>query len=334
MNLEVVIPTYNRAEKLKLRLDELFVLQSKNSFGISVLDNASTDGTEGIASSYLGRPGFRYSRALVNGGISRNIMRCFEETKGDWIWTLSDDDPTKDDDIDIILKAIKSGRGDIYIFKGQGNYIQKDAVYRSPLEFLQNQSLLSSGYLSTCIYSRKAILTGMHVLAPSAYTLLPHCLLAISAVAKGLAICFDKQELCRPDPDTTKKRISRKEFALGAIVCLEFFDDPQAREIAARQFRAYTRWILLSALAQTISDVDLANWKRTVAIVDSVLAKSGASFLSSFRSDSIHTMKDIRREFILGALSLVPLGVLRFYAKMLAERSGQDKCHTLFDNTI
>jgi hypothetical protein len=213
-----------------------------------------------------------------------------------------------------------------------GNSINEQIICQTPLEFLSHQELLSLGYLSATVYSRRAIQAGQHLLAPAAYTLLPHCLLAIAAVGKGCKIEFNRQSLCKPED--ADKRISRKEFALGAVACLEFFTDEACQKTLARQLRANTRWMLISALAQTSGSEDVYQWKRLCRIVSSALNQSGGHLWSCLFHRSWHAPSDYRRELLLAVLPWLPTCLLLRIGRIIGRRSQQSKTIALFDNNI
>lgn len=86
--LEIVIPTFNRAEHL---YRTLCALQSSPFAGskITVLDNASTDATPKVAALF---PSVIYIRNPRNIGAERNYCRAVEISKGPYVWILGDDD--------------------------------------------------------------------------------------------------------------------------------------------------------------------------------------------------------------------------------------------------
>ena len=67
LNITVVIPTYNRAQKISATLDSFFS-QSCESFEIIVVDDGSTDETQLILQSYLNRFRNRLKVIKTNNG--------------------------------------------------------------------------------------------------------------------------------------------------------------------------------------------------------------------------------------------------------------------------
>lgn len=93
--LTIAIPTFNRAEWLKLCLSQL-TPQLNDIHGeveVSIYDNASPDHTETIARSFLGEGlPISYFRNTENIGSDRNIAQCFNKARGKYVLILGDDD--------------------------------------------------------------------------------------------------------------------------------------------------------------------------------------------------------------------------------------------------
>jgi glycosyltransferase involved in cell wall biosynthesis len=103
--LTVAIPTYNRAGRLQAQLERLLP-QLRPEVHCCVYDNASPDGTRGIAERYRDR-GIAYVRSEYNCGAGRNFFRCFEECRTEWLWILGDDDPIADHAVADLLATLR-----------------------------------------------------------------------------------------------------------------------------------------------------------------------------------------------------------------------------------
>lgn len=89
MTLSVVIPVYNRREKIAPTLDSV-LNQTRAPFEILVVDDGSTDDTaQWIEANYPEK--VRVIRQQ-NGGVARARNRGWREAKGDWIAFLDHDD--------------------------------------------------------------------------------------------------------------------------------------------------------------------------------------------------------------------------------------------------
>ena len=93
--LQIFLITYNRLNKLKYTLDELLKSPVKD-FDITVLDNASNDGTSELLDEYSTKfRNIRHIRHAVNIGGNANICRAFEMGAvcgKEYFWVLCDDD--------------------------------------------------------------------------------------------------------------------------------------------------------------------------------------------------------------------------------------------------
>ena len=93
--LQIYIITYNRIKKFKYTLDELLKSPIKD-FDITILDNASTDGTSEVIDEYcIKYPNIKHIRHKINIGGNANICRAFEMGAScgkEYFWILCDDD--------------------------------------------------------------------------------------------------------------------------------------------------------------------------------------------------------------------------------------------------
>lgn len=86
------LPVYNGERFLKNALDSILA-QTFTDFELIIVDNASTDGTEGICREYAERDSrIRYHRNGENIGLVGNFRRAFELSRGDYFrWACADD---------------------------------------------------------------------------------------------------------------------------------------------------------------------------------------------------------------------------------------------------
>lgn len=92
--LEIILVTYNRKIFLKKTLEKLFSESSPvKNLSITVLDNASDDGTGELIDEYcLKYPNITHIIHNHNIGGNANIARAFEIAKKEYVWVLCDDD--------------------------------------------------------------------------------------------------------------------------------------------------------------------------------------------------------------------------------------------------
>jgi glycosyltransferase involved in cell wall biosynthesis len=101
MFLTISIPTYNRSEKLHKLLDGLLeaIKNSihKDKVGVFVSNNASTDNTENVLSSFKKKyhaagVEFFFLSQKVNIGASANVVEALLEPVSQYVWWFSDHD--------------------------------------------------------------------------------------------------------------------------------------------------------------------------------------------------------------------------------------------------
>jgi abequosyltransferase len=92
--LTIAIPTFNRARHLATFLNALVPqLAEERRVELVISDNASADDTGEVVRSYI-NPGIsiRYVRSESNLGADRNILQCYEQATGKYVWICGDDD--------------------------------------------------------------------------------------------------------------------------------------------------------------------------------------------------------------------------------------------------
>ncbi len=106
MTLTIAIPTYNRADCLKESLDSV-LQQITNDVEVIVCDNASTDSTKEVLTSYIESGKIQYYGSDENKGMDYNFLRCIQYAKGDYVLLFSDDDILLPGAVEKILSLIK-----------------------------------------------------------------------------------------------------------------------------------------------------------------------------------------------------------------------------------
>jgi glycosyltransferase involved in cell wall biosynthesis len=87
----VIIPTYNRSDKLRRALESL-LSQTMGDFEVLVCDDGSTDGTEGVVSAYGEKLRVTYLWEENWGGPARPRNRGITAARGEWLCFLDADD--------------------------------------------------------------------------------------------------------------------------------------------------------------------------------------------------------------------------------------------------
>ena len=110
MRLSISIPTYNREKYLKECLDSLVnQINTNDDVEIIVCDNASNDGTNNLIKAYMQKHSFiKYFKNDKNLGYAGNQIKCIENSSGDYIAILCDDDLYVEGEVKRILEVINA----------------------------------------------------------------------------------------------------------------------------------------------------------------------------------------------------------------------------------
>ena len=120
-SLSIVIPTFNRAGKLLRLLNniELELFRSNLSVPIQVIvsDNASTDNTREVVSSFEATM-FKldYFCQQKNLGFDGNVRFLYDVANTDYIWFFSDDDILLPGAIATVIKGLLETKPDVLLF--------------------------------------------------------------------------------------------------------------------------------------------------------------------------------------------------------------------------
>ena len=121
VTLSILIPTYNRAQKLLRLLQEIYSQIIAENLGdqikVLISDNASKDTTKEICIQYLvDKPNFQYFRQSSNLGPNLNFLFLFEQAKTHYIWFICDDDIPLPGAIAKVLSGLENYKPDVLLF--------------------------------------------------------------------------------------------------------------------------------------------------------------------------------------------------------------------------
>jgi glycosyltransferase involved in cell wall biosynthesis len=120
----IVIPTYNRADRLKKALESL-VAQTYKNFEVIVCDDGSTDNTGEVINSFTDKLTINYIWEENWGGPARPRNNGIKASKGDWICFLDSDDFCYPEKLEICSNHID---GFNFIYHDLDIYSDKDQV--------------------------------------------------------------------------------------------------------------------------------------------------------------------------------------------------------------
>ena len=113
--LTIGIPTYNNPTGIQNQL-EYYLKQKKDNLESSELevivsDNSENDETKNIVAAFIPRiPELVYIKNIYNVGFDRNLDQVISVSKGNFCWTLSDDDILVEGAIEEVLSIIKENQ--------------------------------------------------------------------------------------------------------------------------------------------------------------------------------------------------------------------------------
>ena len=123
----IAIPTYNRGDSYLKDALKSATSQNYQHLEIIVSNNCSEDNTEEIVKSFSD-PRIRYFRQSTNVGMTKNLMFCLEQAKGDYFLLLNDDDMIDDDFVDECMKAAHYS-ADIGVILTGARVINEDGTF-------------------------------------------------------------------------------------------------------------------------------------------------------------------------------------------------------------
>jgi glycosyltransferase involved in cell wall biosynthesis len=134
--LSICIPTYNRSDELKARLEEIVVQIYKYSIGaddlqIVISDNNSRDNTSVMISQLMSQHtniNIKFHKNKKNLGYGKNINELIKLSESKYIWLCGDDDYISDNAIYNILNILKTEEPE-YIVLNSLNYDLKTNKY-------------------------------------------------------------------------------------------------------------------------------------------------------------------------------------------------------------
>lgn len=214
-NLEIILITYNRKEKLKNIVSDILDYNSPiRNCKITFLDNCSTDGTsEFLSELSKNNNNIRHIRHEINIGGSANLVRGYEYVSKKYFWMLCDDDRLDFTNWEKIESALKSDKYDIVETYTDPRVFSGD-TYEDKLSKLIVEIVLLPAAIYKSEYLTDEVIFNSYI---NLYTLVPHMAL-ISAIVnnKNHNIYFfnnyDEQIVLQGYSDANYKRGYRKDI--------------------------------------------------------------------------------------------------------------------------
>lgn len=212
------IPTYNRAKLVKRCVNKLLEYDG-DQIEVVVVNNDSSDNTEEVLSSVKDKR-LSYYINDKNVGVVKNIIKTIKYAKGEWVFTLSDEDIVNKDIIKKMIEEItrKKHEGTAVIL---GNIKKNHSYYNSYYELYKYDNLkyikgddavcavgFTHRYLSGVLINKKYILEDLKNYSIMSGEIAPHVSLLTRACVKGNAETLDI-DFCIMDNKSNKSYVER-----------------------------------------------------------------------------------------------------------------------------
>ena len=214
-DLDIILITYNRLNKLKSIINDIF---SDNSpikhCDITIINNNSTDGTEEFLNNLSEKyNNVKHIKNKYNIGGNANITRAIEIASKKYFWVLCDDDNLDFTNWDYYEKKLITEEYDI-IQLYYNNFVNSGYTYYDKL----SKFIIESTFVPSNIYKRECITDEIvKNVYNNIYTILPHLALSLCIINnnKNAKILFTnpkKQVVIQGAPDPNYIRGHEKTY--------------------------------------------------------------------------------------------------------------------------
>jgi len=189
--LSIVIPTYNRKERLIQQLNSILNQEEAKCVDIVICDNASNyDIKKEVRQLFKDSmiDNLKIVENKVNVGMGANLALMLLNCETEWLWTLSDDDITRDKSIATILSDVNLFPN-TDMFKYSINIFEnnKDIEVRTINELTRYYLKVHNApgdfvFISNCVYNKRCIEKYFGNSLSESYTLVSHILPIIRAL--------------------------------------------------------------------------------------------------------------------------------------------------------
>ena len=206
VSVELGIPTYNRSQYLRRRLEQVYsqINEGTNDIEVMVTENGVDLKTGSVCEKFLSKNNFSHVKFSENLGVERNLLNCFDRAQGDWIWILGDDDVINETAIDSVLEIIdivdKKNPDAVFIHFDHGvvgngkRFVENQTVeYDMRLTKIENISNLikirknfaEMGLISLTLHRRRNYINNSRKFFEGCVSMFPHVYLDIVSLGAG-----------------------------------------------------------------------------------------------------------------------------------------------------
>jgi glycosyltransferase involved in cell wall biosynthesis len=122
-------------------------------FQICISNNCSTDETEKIVQSYIGKLPIKYQKNETNLGVARNVLKAIEMADSDFVWLIGDDDLLMPNGIEEVIALTEEHLGVDYFYVNS-YHLTTEYVHSYPQPFhtknLPKNMTAFSSYKGSC----------------------------------------------------------------------------------------------------------------------------------------------------------------------------------------
>ena len=186
--LTILIPTYNRKERLLGTLHSIASQGHWGEYSIVIVDNCSDYNVEDAIKNEFSEfftCNIKFHRWFFNTGMSTNISIAFEFVDTTWCWFISDDDEIKDGAVETIINDMKRYKNSVAIKYSIQDICQyDDKIINNVKEWSNYYQIHSSGdkgYLSM-LYNISLLYPYLYELTVHSYSYLSFWLPVIRAL--------------------------------------------------------------------------------------------------------------------------------------------------------
>ncbi len=155
--VSVIVLCYNGQRFIEQRLNSI-VNQTYKPYELIFLDDGSNDDSVKIAEKILKKSNINHKILIneTNKGISHQVVKAINETKGEYIWFAEQDDYCNEN----LLAELKNSFDDENVLMA---YCKSEAVSESllPIKSYYNESLISSQKNSYCVDGDVAVINSL-----------------------------------------------------------------------------------------------------------------------------------------------------------------------------
>jgi glycosyltransferase involved in cell wall biosynthesis len=195
--LSIAIPTYNRIGELADTLRAVFSQDLDADVEIVVIDNCSDIVVEEAMVRMIGTrcSEIRFIRNESNIGLAGNLLRAFEESRGEWVWLLGDDDPPVEGSYLRIKKSIADASGEDVLIKfnsANGGHVDHEQVLKGQLELAmmcKDPKFFSNLlFISSSVFRRASMMSRLGVGFQWCGTIAPHIAILLDLMNSGASV--------------------------------------------------------------------------------------------------------------------------------------------------